>query len=85
MKKEFLLEVNLDVLATALRLSSRELIFELFNDVTKTMQNEFLEKLSEIKPASSIAHAQEQICQLVRGKEASGQFILDPLAYITYV
>lgn len=85
MKKEFLLEVNLEVLATALRLSSKELIFELFNDVTKTMQNEFLEKLAMMKPASAINRAQDQICQFVREKEGTGQFILDPLAYITYV
>lgn len=85
MKKEFLLEVNLEVLATALRLSSKELIFELFSETTSTMQNEFLEKLSQVKPASAINKAQDQIASFVKEKEAVGEYILDPLAYITYV
>lgn len=85
MKREFLLEVNHDLLAASLRLSSKELIFDLLSEVTDSIRDEFLYKLDEPKPASAINKAQEQICKFIHEKEASGEIILDPRSYIKYV
>ena len=85
MKVEFLKTVNQDLLAVALRLSSKELIFELFSELTQTMQKEFLEKLQQERPASAICKAQDDIVKLVREKENKGEIVLDPKAFVTYV
>lgn len=85
MKVEFLKSVNHDLLAVALRLSSKELIYELFSEVTTTMQEEFLEKLQEEKSAAGICKAQDAVIGKVRQMEASGQIVLDPTAFVTYV
>jgi DNA-directed RNA polymerase subunit H (RpoH/RPB5) len=85
MKVEFLQTVSMDLLATALRLNSKELIYELFSELTETIQNEFLEKLAISKPASAINKAQDDILKVIRQKEASGEYILDPKAFVTYV
>jgi DNA-directed RNA polymerase subunit H (RpoH/RPB5) len=85
MKIEFLQVVEHDLLATALRLSSKELIYELFTELTDNMKTEFLDKLEIEGPASSICKAQDKIIELIRQKEASGEYVLDPTSFITYV
>jgi hypothetical protein len=85
MKVDFLKSVNNDLLAVALRLSSKELIYDLFSELTETMQKEFLEKLQVEKPASGVCKAQDQILKVIRSKEANGEIVLDPTAFITYV
>jgi hypothetical protein len=85
MKVEFLKDINHDVLAVALRLSSKELVYELFSELTQTMQEEFLEKLENERPASAICKAQDEVVKIVRQKEKSGEIVLDPKAFITYV
>jgi flagellar motor switch protein FliG len=85
MKVEFLKDVNHDLLAVALRLSSKELVYELFSELTKNMQEEFLDKLQNERPASAICKAQDEIVKLVRAKEKSGEIVLDPKAFVTYV
>jgi hypothetical protein len=85
MKMFFLKSISLDLLATALRLSSKELIFELFSNVSDNIRQEFIDKLSIEKSASGICKAQDEIVKFVREKEASGEFVLDPLTFITYV
>ncbi len=85
MKIEFLKEVNHNLLAVALRLSSKELIYELLSELTITMQDEFLDKLQTEKPASAVCKAQDEIIKLVREKERTGEIVLDPKAFITYV
>lgn len=85
MKIEFLKEIKTELLATALRLSSKELIYELMTEVTAVMQEEFLDKLAAEKPASGICKAQDQVVAFIRQKEGAGEFVLDPKAFITYV
>ena len=85
MKVQFLKTVNHDLLAIALRLSSKELIYELFSDVSTTMQEEFLEKLQDEKSAAGICKAQDSIVKQVREMEAAGAVVLDPTAFVTYV
>ena len=85
MKVELLQSINHDLLAIALRLSSKELIFDLFSEVTQTMQNEFLDKLQPERSASGVCKAQEEIIQFIREKEGRGEIVLDPLAFTTYV
>lgn len=85
MKIEFLQEVNHDVLAISLRLSHKELIYELLSEVTTTMQKEFLEKLQQQRPPSAISKAQDEILKYIKQQEATGKIILDPTAFITYV
>lgn len=85
MKVEFLKEVNHDLLAVALRLSSKELIYDLLSELTKTMQEEFLEKLQDGKPASAVCKAQDKILISIREMEQNGTILLDPTAFITYV
>jgi len=85
MKIEFLQAVEHDLLATALRLSSKELIYELLTELTDNMQDEFIEKLEIERPASSICKAQDKIVALIREKEASGEYVLDPTSFTTYV
>lgn len=85
MKVEFLKQVNQDLLAIALRLSSKELIYDLFSEVTVTMQDEFLYKLKIERPPSAICKAQDDIIKFIRAKEKSGEIVLDPKAFITYV
>ncbi len=85
MKVGFLKTVNQDVLAVALRLSSKELIYELFSELTDTMQEEFLDKLNQQRPASAVCKAQDEIIKIIRDKEATGEIMLDPKAFVTYV
>jgi hypothetical protein len=85
MKIEFLQTVELDLLATALRLSSKELIFELLTELTDNMKEDFLDKLGIEKPASAISKAQDKILKVIRTKEASGEYVLDPKLFTTYV
>ncbi len=85
MKVDFLKTINQDLLAIALRLSSKELIYDLFSELTETMQDEFLEKLETERPASAICKAQEEIIKEIRAKESAGEIVLDPKAFITYV
>lgn len=85
MKRNFLLDINHDLLAAALRLSSKELIFDLLSDVTDSMREEFLEKLDVAKPASAVNKAQDEICRIIHNKEKTGELILDPRSYIKYV
>lgn len=85
MKIEFLQTVEHDLLAAALRLSSKELIFDLLIELTENMQNEFLDKLEIERPASAICKAQDKIVKLIREKESTGEYVLDPKSFTTYV
>lgn len=85
MKVQFLKDVNHDLLAVALRLSSKELIYELFCDVSTTMQEEFLDKMQEEKSAAGVCKAQDMIVKQVREMVANGSIVLDPTAFVTYV
>lgn len=85
MKRNFLMEVNHDLLATAMRMSSKELVFDLLSEVTTGIKDEFLEKLNVPKPASAINKAQDIICKFIGDKEKSGDIILDPRSFIKYV
>lgn len=85
MKIEFLQTVSHELLATALRLSSKELIYDLFIELTANVREEFLDKLEREKPPSAINKAQDEVIAYLRKKEATGEFILDPSAFETYV
>lgn len=85
MKIDFLKIMNLSLLATALRLSSKELIYDLFSEVTKTMQNEFLEMIQEEKPASAVCVTQDKIIKKIKELEKNGTIVLDPGSFTTYV
>ncbi len=85
MKQQFLLDVNKDLFAVALRLSSKELIYDLLIDVSDRMREEFLFKLKEPKPAAAVQKAQEEICKIILAKEKAGELILDPTAFEQYV
>lgn len=85
MKIEFLQSIEHDLLASALRMSSKELIYELLVELTPNMQNDFLDKLAVERPASGICKAQDQIISFVREKESSGEYVLDPMLFVTYV
>ena len=61
MKVGFLKSINHELLAVALRLSSKELVYELFSEVSMNMKDEFLDKLQDEKPASVVCKAQDQI------------------------
>src|SRR5690606_11128571 len=63
MKRQSLMDVNKDLLAAALRLSSIELIYDLLTEVTDTMREEFLFKLDQPKSASAVNKAQDEICK----------------------
>lgn len=85
MKQKFWLEVNQDVLAAALRLSSKELIYDLLNDVTDRMREEFLYKLDIPKSPTAIDKAQTQIIEFIHQKEKEGTFVLSPESFVKYV
>lgn len=85
MKQQFLMDVNKDLLAVALRLSSKELIYDLLIDVTDTMREEFLYKLDQPKSATAVNKAQIDICKVISQKEKAGELILDPTAFEQYV
>lgn len=85
MKIEFLQSVSHDLLATALRLSSKELIYDLFIELTANIREEFLDKLGQEKPPSAINKAQDEVVSYLRKKEATGEFILDPSSFDIYV
>lgn len=85
MKQQFLMEVNKDLLAAALRLSSKELIFDLLSEITDTMREEFLFKLDQPKSASAVNKAQDEVCKFITAKEKAGELVLDPTAFEQYV
>lgn len=85
MKIELLTNVKHDLLATALRLSSKELIYDLLIEVTDNIRNEFLDKLEIEKPGSAISKAQDEVMKYVRDKEGKGEFVLSPNSFETYV
>jgi hypothetical protein len=85
MKQKFLLDVNIPIFATALRLSTRELIYDLLIEVSDNLRDEILFQLKDNKAASMVRDAQEKICQHMRDKEKKGELVLDPLSFETYV
>lgn len=85
MKSEFLQSIKLPLLAGALRLSSKELIYDLFIDVSTNIRDDFLVMLAKEKPASAICKSQDKVLEIVRAKEGTGEFILDPNTFIEYV
>ena len=84
-KQQFLLDVNLDLLAAALRMGSKELIYDLMSEVTDTMREEFLFKLDKPLAPSAINKAQDEVVKFMREKEAIGELVLDPTSFETYV
>jgi hypothetical protein len=85
MKIELLTNVKHDLLATALRLSSKELIYDLLIEVSSNIRNEFLDKLEDEKPASAVSKAQDEVMKYIRFKEGKGEFVLSPNSFETYV
>ena len=85
MKMVFWKEVNQDLLATALRLSGKELIYDLLSEVTESMREEFLEKLNIPKSPSAIEKAQTAICDFIHAKEKQGTFVLSAQSFVKYV
>lgn len=85
MKQKFWLEVNQDLLATALRLTTKELIYDLLIDVSDRMREEFLYKLDSPKSPSAIEKAQRTIVDWVFQKEKEGVFVLSPQSFVQYV
>ena len=85
MKVELLQDLSHDLLATALRLSSKELIYDLFIELSENIRVEFLERLEREKPPTAISKAQTEIIKHLKKKEASGELVLDPKAFSTYV
>lgn len=85
MKVEFLQIMDHKLLAIALRLSSKELIYDLFYNVSTRVQEDFLELLKLEKPASAVCKTQDQIIVEIRKMEQTGQIILNPRSSTTYV
>jgi len=85
MKKDFLLEVNHSILAVGLRLSSKELIYELLEEVTDTIRDEILFHMKDARPISTVKKSQETIIEYIQKKEKAGEFVLDPETFVTYV
>lgn len=85
MKQKFWLEVNQDLLATALRLSTKELIYDLLADVSERIREEFLYKLDIAKSPSAIEKAQSQIADFIHKKEREGVFVLSAQSFVKYV
>lgn len=85
MKKELFLRFDNPLLATALRLCTKEIIMELFIELTDNLRSEMLELLAEPKPLSAIEKAQSQVIKIVREMEANGELVLDPVGYVKYV
>ncbi len=79
------MEVNKDLLAAALRLSSKELIYDLLVEVTDTMREEFLFKLDQPKSTSAVNKAQDEVVKFIQAKEKAGELVLDPTAFEQYV
>jgi len=85
MKQNFLKEVNHSILATALRMSTKEVIYDLLVEVSETLQEEILFELKDVKTATMVREAQTKLCKILREKEAKGEIVLDPDMYDTYV
>lgn len=85
MKVKLLETVELDLLACALRLSSKELVYELLIEVTQNIQDEFVEKLAVVMPASAVCKAQDKIVKVLLEKEKDGDFRMDPKTKTEYV
>lgn len=85
MKKELFLKLDGPLFATALRLCTKEIILELFIELTDNLRQEMLDLLKEPKPLSAIEKAQAQVIKIVRQMESSGELVLDPVGYVKYV
>lgn len=85
MKQIFWTETKKELVATALRLSSKELIRILLSDLTENMKKEFLDLIDQPKPPSAVNKAQDELVKFIRGKEKAGEFVLDPKSYVKYV
>jgi hypothetical protein len=85
MKQMFWTEVDRNVLAQALRISSKELLYDLLSDVSANVRMDFLESLDKQLPAGAIDKAQKIIIKFIHEKERSGEFVLSPDSFIKYV
>lgn len=85
MKKILWTEISKELLATSLRMATKELIYILLSDVTENIRDEFLEELNRPKPLSAIAKSQKSICDYIHQREKEGRFVLDPKSYVKYV
>ncbi len=85
MKRDFFLNFSVDLMACALRMSSKELINDLLSEVTDGVREEFLEKYDVPKPASAINKAQDELRKFIKEKERDGSFVLSPKSFVKYV
>ncbi len=85
MKGNFLARAQLGVLAIALRLSDKELIYDLLHDVSERLRDEILDKMTGEISAAAIEKAQGEIMKFIRQQELAGEIVLDPTMYVTYV
>ena len=84
-KQEFFGQIDHNTFAIALRLSSKELILDLFTDLSKNMLEDFLHKMSKERAPSEILKAQKNICEFIRQKEAKGELVLNARSFSEYV
>jgi hypothetical protein len=85
MKQIFWTEVDRNVLSQALRISSKELLYDLLSDVSENVRMDFLESLDKQFPAGAIEKAQTLIIKFIHEKERAGEFVLSPDSFIQYV
>lgn len=85
MKQVFWTEVNRDILAQALRITSKELLYDLLSDVTENVRMDFLDSLDKQLPAGTIEQSQTIVIKFMREKEQSGEFVLSPDTFVKYV
>lgn len=85
MKQMFWTEVDRNILARALRISSKELLFDLLSDVSENVRMDFLESLDNQISAGVIEQSQVLIIQFIHEKERTGKFVLSPDSFVKYV
>jgi hypothetical protein len=77
MKMHFLKEISHDALAKALRICTKEIIFELLNELPVRLKEDILKKMENSQMLNTIDIAMETVCTYLREKEKSGEFVLD--------
>jgi hypothetical protein len=77
MKMHFLKEISHDALAKALRICTKDVVFDLLNELPARLKEDILKKMEDSQMLNTIDIAMDTVCTYLRAKEKSGEFVLD--------
>ena len=77
MRQELFRDVEVPLVAYALRLSTKHLITDIMDSISHNLKSELLYNLREKKTATAVLKAQKELIRYLRQREGTGSFVID--------